>query len=318
MFIDARIKALRSDPASQRRVSEQMAASLAEWHGQAAIADLRRELAAYSQAGVLGECKALEKLVSNHSCAANFVATVTGQFTAALRTEPLGEAPFRHSGGEGLSRLQLLRAGCAVLSLCAFEPRDWSGEPETVQFVDCESHEIVVAGEARGRFYRREGGAIREEEAHWRAGDRIVRAPDLEARHLLTVERSLLLLQLTRVPERPGPSKEFALSDLALIRQTSGDRRASEQVMALAVLGAMGAADSVPAIAAFAQDAEHDLDARWEAVRQLLALDTGAGFDMVCKLALRAGDALAAPARTLREQLVAAHPVLRQRIGEPA
>ena len=121
----------------------------------------------------------------------------------------------------------------------------------------------------------------------------------------------MLVLQLTRAPQAPRPSCEYRLSDGALVRESSGDKGASEQVMALGVLGAMGAATALAPIADFARQDGHDRDARWEAVRQLLALDSTAGFALLSQLAERGADTLSRPAARLREQLIAAYPQLQ-------
>ncbi|MHA7818970.1 MAG: hypothetical protein ACX930_04910 [Erythrobacter sp.] len=318
MQVHSEIEALRSDPASQRRSADAMGAALATWHRQTEVTDLQRELATYSHGGELDECTALSLLLSDHVRARSFVVGFVRHFTAALRDEPLGEVPFRRSSSDGFSRVQLLRSGGAVLSICAYEPRIGESEPETVQFVDCASTEIVVSGTARVRTYRREGGAVLRHHHEWRAGERLARRPGIHARHVLSVENSLLVLQLTRAPACPGPSLEIQLSDGAIVRRISGDKRASEQVMALAVLGALGDTESTGPIAAFARACDHDNDARWEAVRQSLALDARQGVDLLCELSQRTGDALSAPARALCEELERAHPVLRAQKEEPA
>lgn len=311
MKVQPEIEALRSDPASQRRCSEAMKASLAAWYDLPEVVGIRSDLAAYSSSGDLDDCGGLRALMSDHSAAQHFVATVCGQFIKTLCEEPLAEVPFRRSSGEGFSRVQLMQSGGAVLSICAFEPDAWAGEPETVQFVDCSAHEIVIAGSAHGRFYERDRGTMKHMDCHWHPGDQIVRRPNLDARHVLRVEQSLLTLQLTRVSQQPGPSCEYQLSDGALVRMSSGDKRASEQVMALAVLGAIGAEDTAEPIAEFARNCGHDADARWEACRQLLALDTQAGFALIYELSRRSDDPIADPSRSLCARLAETHPALR-------
>lgn len=323
MHVHPDIAALRSDRASQRRLQERMTAASDAWHKLEPVAAVRRELAAYAGYagnGTLGDHPALMALIEDHGAAQEFVAAYFQTFIPALRANPLGEAPFRHNSSPGFVRVRLLQSGGAMLSLCAYEQVQWNDATQTVQFADCESHEIVISGAARGRTYRRTGGtgAIATSEQRWRAGDRIVRLPLSQTRLVLQVEQSLLVLQLSRAPNRPRPSREYRLSDGALVRETSGDKRASEQVMALGVLGALGGDNVIAPIASFASDTDHDRDARWEAVRQLLALDSGRGFALLGTLAARTTDPLCEPAARLRDQLVTDHPQLRQLYPETA
>jgi hypothetical protein len=81
--------------------------------------------------------------------------------------------------------------------------------------------------------------------------------------------------------------------------------------MALGVLGAMGAATAIAPIRDFARQDEHDRDARWEAIRQLLALDSAAGVAVLNQLAEESADILSRPAAKLREQLIGAYPQLQ-------
>ncbi len=251
--------------------------------------------------------------MGDRDTAPKFVAAFVQPFIAALRAEPLGEIPFRHNTGEGFARIQLLQSGGVTLSLCVYEPMHWNQTPETVRFVDCESHEIVISGAARGRAYRLSGRAhgFSAWNRDWQSGDRIERKPMEHSRHVLHVEKSMLVLQLTRAAQAPRPSCEYRLNDGALVRETSGDKRASEQFMALGLLGAMGAASARAPIRDFARHAAHDRDARWEAVRQLLALDSAAGFALLNQLAEMSADVLSRPAAKLRKQLISAYPQLQ-------
>ena len=102
------------------------------------------------------------------------------------------------------------------------------------------------------------------------------------------------------------------------MQQSSGDRRASEDVMALGVLGALDYETARGPMREYALDPVRDKDARWEAVRQLLAQDSARGFALLGELAATVDDPLAVPANALREQLVAAEPALRSLEEEAA
>jgi len=119
----------------------------------------------------------------------------------------------------------------------------------------------------------------------------------------------LVSLRLHRIASMPAPTREYALSSGALLRQSAGEIRASRQEAMLAVLGRMRRADAVPVMAAIARE-PGDASLRWQALRECLALDTAAGFSALGDLACAPTDPLAAPAATLRTQLLAAHPEL--------
>jgi hypothetical protein len=315
MHIHPDLVALRSDRAAQRRAIERMRMAHVEWLDQA----LQDELAAYAAHGRLDELPALAGLLSNQQAARVFANNLTAHFSAALREEPFGEVPFRRSLAASFSRLDVMQSGGAVLSLCCFEPAVNQIEPDSALFVDSASHEIVITGKARGWLRTRgEDGRISSHPRVWSNGDRIVRRPRRDTRHIVEVERSLLILQLTRSPARPEPTTEYLIEDSSLLRETSGDRGASEQVMALGVLGALGKADSVAPMVEFAHTSERDPEARWEAVRQVLALDAGQGTALLARLMADLADPLAAPAARLHAQLLDTHPALRTPTPETA
>ncbi|MEL7320312.1 MAG: hypothetical protein AAFN04_16940, partial [Pseudomonadota bacterium] len=96
--------------------------------------------------------------------------------------------------------------------------------------------------------------------------------PQTQARHVLSVSRSLLVLQLTREPTRPAPTRLVDVETGETLRVASGDKSASQAVMALGVLGALGEVGSLPVMEATALNPSEDPEVRWEATRQLLAL----------------------------------------------
>ena len=231
---------------------------------------------------------ALARLMQDYDHARRELGAMFGGFMDRLRRQPLGEVPFRHSSSPGFSRLQLMQSGGAVLSLCVYEPLDTPSAPVAVQFADCELNELVLSGEASGHFHRLErpaprSFAVRTSTRKWKAGDTIAPLARTEARQFEQVEQSLLLLQLTRTPVQPSPTREVRIHDGALVREASGNRRASEQLMALGVLGALGRPGTIAPMIAFARDVANDRDARWEAVRQTLAMDAARGISLLCR-----------------------------------
>ncbi len=67
-----------------------------------------------------------------------------------------------------------------------------------------------------------------------------------------------------------------------------------------------------------AHDITAQRDLRWEALRQMLALDAARGLALLAALAGDAGDPLSTPAAALERQLRANRPDLAALIPEPA
>lgn len=304
MRIDPEIAALRDDPSRQRRSRAAMESAHTEWLKAPDVVAARAELARYSRGEALGELSCLGRLLSDRTAAIRFSASLQSALLRILAGEPLGEIPLRHTSSEGFARLQLLSSGRATLSLCVYEPRRSMRRAQSVQFSDCESNELVLAGEARVVMHRLNAASgIASVEKRWRTGSRASRRGLIEARQVLKVRRSLLVLQLARTPERPSPSREYRLGDGALLREASGDRRASGQIMALAVLGALGRCCDVPALIEFASCRANDANARWEAVRQLLGSDGQTGLRLLKSLSEVESEPLAHPAGELLVRL---------------
>jgi hypothetical protein len=76
------------------------------------------------------------------------------------------------------------------------------------------------------------------------------------------------------------------------------------------VLGALESPPALDAMAQVALDQMREPDLRWEAVRQLLALDAAQGFALLGLLADHQHDPLSEPSRRLKHQLAAAYPQL--------
>lgn len=321
MIVHPDIAKLRGDPASQHRVKSAMATAAETWRLNDKADEIAACLKEFADGAPLDRCAGLSQLMTHRASAAEFVGAFATNMLGELRRNPLGEIPFRHGSSEGYSRLQLLEKGGASLSLVAYEPIAVVSEPETAQFADVELYEIALSGSARvlrhALFEKASGGpAIQTEEQVIGAGDRISCRSSIEARQVAEVSRSLCLLQLSRVPVRSGPSRVYRLCDATILHQAAGDKRTSEQVMALAVLGALGQSDNIPVMEDFALRCENDRDARWEAVRQTLALDAPCGFDLLRRIGADKEDDLSGPAEALRTSLLKAHPELSNMMME--
>ncbi len=325
MFVHPDIAALRGDPAAQRRVKARMSSAHSAWLEQKQVLRVRRAIAQFGAGQAMERCGALSSLLEDADLAAAFVDPWLMETMSALRSEPLGEVPHRYRYSPGLSSIQLLQSGRASINLVAYErvPAAAGFDPQSALFQDRESYETVLAGSAAGfsqTWQSCEGqtAAVESSQAHWRKGDRIVLKGIHETRQITTVETVFVVLQLTRTPEAPEPTRELRISDGALLRRTSGNKGASERLMAVSVLGAMQHRPALAVMAKVARDLAEDDDVRWESVRQLLALDPAKGMALLRELRLRTSDPLMSPAQMLWNSLTAARPELAQLEQEPA
>jgi hypothetical protein len=311
MRIDPAIAAMRRDPALQRRAQAAMIAAGGEWRQEPAVAAMLDELDSFGAGEPLEACPALDAAFTGRRAAGELAAALCRRFTSMLEEEPLGHPPFRHGFDGHVSTLLLARAGRAQLILHAREPGRW--EHATAGYSDALRYEAVLAGSAHARVTRVHGGpgaaTFSTESLKLQPGTRVALDLSCEALQVLQVERRLVSLRLHRFDAAPRPSREYSLTDGALLHQSAGDIRASRHEMMVALLGRMERREAAPEIAALAREPGDD-SLRWQAMRECLALDTAEGFRALSDVARVAGDPLAGPAGALRAQLVEAHPEL--------
>lgn len=305
MQVDPAIALLRSQRAPQRRVD----AALALWQAQEPAAGVLADLAAYGAGAALDGLAALSAVLVAPAKAEALVQGLMAPLIEALQAEPLAQLPFGTSAMPGLARIRMAQSGRAALTLSAFAPRP-AAPARSVLFEDGEAHEIVLAGAASAALYQLTGDGLAETRIDCRPATRMIRKDGRSARQILAVAQPLLVLQLTREAADPGPAREYALPGGALLKTISGSKRASQQMMALAVLGALEHRPALAAMADLASNRAADRDLRWEALRQVLGLDAAAGIALLTRLAANDGDALAGPAAKLRRDLLAAQPAL--------
>jgi len=309
MRIDPAIDAMRSDWSRQQRAQAAMAATCDAWRSDAATGQVLAELERYGHGAPLAECPALRALFGDSSSAPRLVAALIRAFAEELSREPFAHPPFRHGYDRGTATLLLARSGRAQLVLHGSEPglRGF----DVVSLSDGERREAVLAGKAEARIVRRRwrSGRFAEQPLMLEPGVRVALDLCTEALQVLAIERRLVAVRLHRFASMPEPTREYRLSDGALLRQSAGHVRASRQEVMLALLGRMRRADAVPVMGAIARE-PGDASLRWQALRECLALDTAAGFGALCELACAQRDPLAAPAAALRAQLLEAHPEL--------
>lgn len=268
------------------------------------------QLAAFGAGGALPDAPLLAPLLSDFGTAQALVEAVIGKAMAALVRAPLGLLPFGHALRPGLARLRLAQRGRATLTLLAYDRRAPSPRPAAVLFEDGESHEIAVAGHAAAVLHRLTPTGLDSRDMVFGSGQRIALTGAAEARQILAVRTPLLVLRLSRTPVRPAPTREIAVPGGQLVRASSGCKRASRAIVALGVLGVLAHAQGASLMERLALDPDEPRDLRWEALRQLLALDAEAGMALLGRLASEPGGALAGPAAALWRNLVSSRPEL--------
>lgn len=305
MHVHPAIARLRAEGAPQPQVD----VALAGWRALPEVSALTQELAGYSAGAPLAGQAALSGLLADHVAARALVAGFIAPLAEALRAEPLAQPAIGFSARPGLARIRLIERGRAGLSLAVFAVRAPT-MPGSVLLEDGEAHELVLAGSGEAACYRYGEAGLAQTALACVPGTRITRTGADDARQIIAVTRPLLVLQLTREPADPLPSRELALPSGRLLGTISASKRTGQQMMALGVLGALGHRAGVAAMARLARDARAERDLRWEALRQVLGLDARAGMALLGQLAGRSNDALTKPAAKLRADLLAAQPAL--------
>ncbi|MCK0128827.1 hypothetical protein [Erythrobacter sp. F6033] len=327
MNIHPDIAALQGDTALQRRIVCRMQQAQREWRELRATRQVLKELELYCGGAAIEECPNLLAIASEHATALDFVGPFVAILIEAMRDEPLGEMPFRYRCSAGFSSVQILQHGTATINLVAYERQQDCrvGTPQSALFADQESREIVLTGTAAGLMHDIRSDpagnpSIHTAEITLAPGSTITLDGHGQTRQITSVDGAFVMLQISRVPQKPMPSLEYRLSDGALLRTISGDKAASQRLMALSVLGAL-AGDVERArstMESVALDQIEDLDVRWEAVRQILAADSVRGWDVLGRLANDPADDLAPPAGRFREQLLSQSPAFGQLQAENA
>jgi hypothetical protein len=292
-------------------------AALAAWRALPQVIAVRAALARVGQGARIDDQPALASLVHDHAAAVAFVEAFVAPLIGALRAEPLAHLPLGHAATPGMARLRLIEQGRACLTLTALAPRAHCVSP-TALFEDAVVHEMVVAGAGAALVYRLAGAVLTTEALRLAPGVDLVRVGPDTARQITAITRPLLLLQISCEAASPGPSREIAVDDGRLITAISGCKQTSQQVMALGVLGALEHRAGIGAMARVARDVSRARDLRWEALRQVLALDAASGLALLAALVEDPADALAAPAAATQQQLRAARPDLAPLMPEPA
>lgn len=305
MLVDPAIARLRREGAPQPQVD----AALAAWRAQPEVVAVLEALAAYGAGASLAAGGTLARLLADNAAALRLAGGLIDPLMAALRAEPLAQLPLGFSAKPGLARIRLAQSGRAGLSLAVFARRA-AVRPASVLFEDGEAHELVLAGAGEAASYRIGTDGLSHAAVPCAPGTRITRKGADEARQIVAVTQPLLVQQLTREASAPAPSREVSLPSGAMLQTISACKRTSQQMMALGVLGALARSPALAAMEQLARDTVAARDLRWEALRQMLGLDTARGYALLAQLAARHSDALAEPSARLQRDLLAAYPEL--------
>ena len=317
------IAALRGNPALQHVAQARIEAALAEWREGCGFDGLERELECYAAGEALDALTGLAGLFDAEAAlASRLVGELVRTLAAALRDAPLAQLSLRHALDDCAATLVLARSGAAALSLQVLDGATLATRPQatTAVFQPSQAVARVLRGSGAGRLVRigtRELPTLTVTPLELQTGQTIHTDGQLETLLIDRIEQQLVLLKVQRRCVAAGPAREYDLASGALLRQAAGSPRDSRLELATALLARMGRPEAAPLLAKLAQE-PGSAALRWHALRECLALDSGAGFAVLQTIAKAADDPLASPAAALRSQLIATHPQLQEAIPCPA
>ena len=317
MRLRPELQALRSDDAPQRRLQGRLIAALDDWRARASVARVLDDLAQFGGGAPLGTLPALAALFRRDDPAAGrLCGGLVSLLTARLAAAPLGLVPLRHHCDETISTLAIASFGSATLALQAVDGTGIARRKAAVSvgFAPGETYEHVLAGGAEAdllrRMAQRPGGTeLGSSPCQLGPGTVMQRDSANEALVLRNVSGILVSLKLQRRAGAGSVTREYRLSDGALVHQAAACARESRLELTAALLGRMGRRDAAPLLAAMAEE-ETGQSLRWQSLKECLGLDTAEGFAALCRIAASAADPLAAPAGALRAQLLETYPEL--------
>ena len=317
MHIRPELAALRSDDAPQRRAQARLIAVVDDWRATPPVAAAAAELGSFAKGIPLDDLPLLSALfTAGDPSAQQFTSSLVALLVAELRDDPLGQVPLRHFSDGMLASLVLARQGRAALVLQAIDGAALAKKPDplAVSFAATETWEHVLAGLATVERVRiaealPDRAVLRRESVDIAPGMVSRRFCASEAQVLRRVPGTLVALKLQRTLDPSQPTREYRLTDGALIHQAAGSPRESRLELTAALLGWMGRSDAAPLLAAMAEE-QGGTGMRWQALRECLGLDSALGFATLRTIAQRAGDPLAAPAGALVAQLLEQYPEL--------
>lgn len=223
-----------------------------------------------------------------------------GEALGLLAADAFARPPLRPVGGGVLGGLLLAEAGAIRLTLLLrpFDAAVHEAAP-TALFVPGRSVTRILAdGGAMLRFHRVAVSAAEEAGAFTAAGASPCRSTDprlLRAGETIRLDSAretfglsggsgdVLMLQLAIQPPSTLPIRAYDVASGRLVHVSASRRDSSFRQMALALLRAMRRTDAAPLFAAEA--ASEDFAARWNAMRELIALDPAAARSPLARMA---------------------------------
>lgn len=325
MELRGALAGLRQDDIEWERGQHALARTLGAWRAEPAVAPVFAALKRFGDGAPLDRCKALAALFGGPDARAQaFAGSLVAAGLAALDGHPLGQLPLRHGSRDAAPLLVLAEAGGATLSLVAYDgtPLAALPRPRTVRFRPVERWGRVLAGSGQVDHVLRppdhaEGAPLEVRRLTLAAGavyHSYCPREMLEVRH---VEGAMVALRLERALDDHEPVREYALSDGALVHRASARRDDSRNELVVALLGRMERIDAVPQIARVALGGGGDA-LRWQALREVIALDPLAGVELLAQVAADPEDPLNAQAASLHAALLTARPDLAGAASWPA
>ena len=314
MRIDPALGALIANPAPLFGAGE----AARGWSEHPAVAPVLAELAGYGADRKLDDCPSLLRLAEGGDAALDFTRRAAAAATRHLAAAPLAPWPWRHFSNGVLHSVTLAAAGEASLSLALIDGTAWTAArdplaPDLAAFQPGTLHAVVVGGGGSGRIVRNRSddparARIEVQPLAFGRGTAFSIAGEREALALDAIDGVLLTLRLHRRPRGDAPARQYDIASGLLVHQAASERADSQAELMMALLRAMGRSDAAPTLAAMARSGAPP--ARWQALRECLALDSATGFSSLLEVAARADDPLCAPARKLADSLAAQHPAL--------
>lgn len=316
LYCDA-LATLREDDAGWSAGQQGLATLLGLWRARPDVAPVLAELERFGAGEPIDSCPALAALFDGMSpVAREFAFGLVEAGLSGLTAHPLGQLPLRHGVAQTAHTLLLAHWGAATLSLVVYDGEALAAMPEPVsaQFAPLETWCHVLAGNGTAshivcRSLMNDRAELHAASVPLRAGTVFHHPGRHESLEVRSARGSLVKLRLQRFLGGYEPLREFALADGMLLHQAAARPEDSRCELAMAVLARMGRRDAVPAMSRIALGPGHEA-LRWQALRELLTLDTRAGMVLLAQVAASEDDPLAAPAQELHASLLAAWPEL--------
>jgi hypothetical protein len=313
------LAALREDDTTWVKSQKGLSAILGLWRARPDVAPVMADLERFGDGAPLEACPQLAALFDGeHAQALSFATGLVETGLTGLAAHPLGQMPLRHAVTRAAHTLLLAHSGGATLALAVFDGHALSTlpAPTSAEFAPVESWSHVLAGKGVADMMHctamsGERVELQSDSINLQPGTMLHRYGRHQSLQVRTADGCLVMLRLQRFLAAQEPVREHGLVDGALLYQAAARPRDSRFELAMAVLGRMGRRDAVPAMSRIATGSGHE-GLRWQALRELLALDTRAGMVLLAQVAASEDEPLAGPAQELRESLLAAWPELER------